>query len=103
MLASRRDSGWVRNAGDRFAGSFTEAIRDAIKDLGLIHGRIGYDDLRVGAKVSGSLANGFDAFDLMMFVREKKSVQEVEWLREATRLNQVAIERTAQSRSRGKQ
>ena len=102
MPASRQDSGWVRNAGNRFAGGFTEAIRDAVQDLGLTHGRIGYDDLRVGAKVAGSLADVFDAFDLLMFVRERKSAQEVKWLREATRVNQVAIERTVQSWSRGK-
>ena len=98
MPASRQDSGWVKNAGDRLAGSFTEAIRDAVQDLGLTHGRIGYDDLRVGAKVTGSLADVFDAYDLMMLVRERKSAQEIEWLREATRVNQVAIERTVRFR-----
>ena len=102
MPASRQDSGWVKNAGDRFAGGLFEAIRDAVKDLGLTHGRVGYDDLRVGAKVAGSLADVFDAYDLMMLVRERKSAQEIEWLREATRVNQVAIERTVQSWSRGK-
>ena len=72
MPASRQGSGWVKNAGDRFAGGLFEAIRDAVKDLGLTHGRVGYDDLRVGAKVAGSLADVFDAFDLMMFVRERR-------------------------------
>ena len=100
--ASRRDSGWVKSAGDRLAGGFTEAIRDAMQDLGLVHGRIGYDDLRVGAKVAGSLADVVDAYSTMMFVREKKSAQEIGWLQEATRVNQVAIERTVQSWSRGK-
>ena len=38
----------------------------------------------------------------MMFVREVKSAQEIEWLRESTRVNQVAIERTVQSWSRDK-
>ena len=102
MPASRQDSGWVKNAGDRFAGGFIEAIRDALHDMSLAHGRIGYDDLRVGAKVASSLADVFDAYNLMMFVRERKSAQEIEWLREATRVNQVAIERTVQSWSRGK-
>ena len=102
MPASRQDSGWVQRAGDKFAGSYAEAIRGAMQDLGLAHGRIGYDDLRVGAKLAGSLADVIDAYSLMMFVREVKSAQEIEWLREATRVNQVAIERTVQSWSRGK-
>jgi len=102
MPASRQDSGWVKRAGDTFAGSFTEAIRNAMQDLGLANGRVGYDDLRVGAKLAGSLADVTDAYSLMMFAREKKSIQEIEWLRESTRVNQVAIERTVQSWSRGK-
>ena len=102
MPAYRQDSGWVKDAGDKFAGSSTEAIRGAMQDLGLAHGRVGYDDLRVGAKLAGSLADVIDAYNLMMFVREVKSAQEIEWLREATRVNQVAIERTVQSWSRGK-
>ena len=102
MPASRQDSGWVKSAGDRFAGGYTEAIRGAIQDLGLANGRVGYDDLRLGAKLAGSLADVIDAYNMMMFVREVKSAQEIEWLREATRVNQVAIERTVQSWSRGK-
>ena len=100
--ASRQDSGWVKSAGDRFAGGFTEAIRGAMQDLGLANGRLGYDDLRLGAKLAGSLADVIDAYNMMMFVREVKSAQEIEWLRESTRVNQVAIERTVQSWSRGK-
>ena len=57
MPASRQGSGWVKNAGDRLAGSFTEGIRDAVQDLGLTHGRIGYDDLRVGRQ-GGRLPGG---------------------------------------------
>ena len=102
MPASRQDSGWVKSAGDRFAGGFTEVIRGAMHDLGLSHGRVGYDDLRLGAKLAGSLADVIDAYNMMMFVREVKSPQEIEWMRESTRVNQVAIERTVQSWSRGK-
>ena len=102
MPASRQGSGWVKSAGDRFAGGFTEAIRGAMQDLGLSHASVGYDDLRLGAKLAGSLADVIDAYTMMMFVREVKSTQEIEWLRESTRVNQVAIERTVQSWSRGK-
>ena len=43
-----------------------------------------------------------DAYGLMMLSREIKTAPEIEWLREATRVNQVAIERTVKSWSRGK-
>ena len=83
-------------------GGFVEAIRNAMQDLGLTNGRVGYDDLRTGVKVAGSLADVIDAYNMLMFVREVKSSQEIEWLREATLVNQVAIERTVQFWSRGK-
>lgn len=100
--ASQRESGWVKQAGDRFVGGFVEAIQNAMQDLGLTNGRVGYDDLRTGVKVGGSLADVVDAYNMLMFVREVKSSQEIEWLREATLVNQVAIERTVQFWSRGK-
>ena len=99
--ASRQDLGWVTNAVGKYASGFVDAIRGAMHDLGLAGGRVGYDDLRVGAKVAGSLTGVVDAYSTMMFVRERKSTLEIEWLREATRVNQVAIERTVQSWSRG--
>ena len=99
---SQQDAAWVKRARDTYVGGFTEAIRKALQDLGLANGRIGYDDLRVGAKLAGSLADAIDVYSLMMFAREVKTGQEIEWLRESTRVNQVAIERTVQSWSRGK-
>ena len=102
MPAARQNSGWVKHAGETFAGSLTDAIRTALKDLGLASGRVGYDDLRLGAKIAGSLADVHDAYGLMMLSREIKNAPEIEWLREATRVNQVAIERTVKSWSRGK-
>ena len=100
--ASQQDANWVKRARASYAGGFTEAIRSAMRDLGLAHGRVGYDDLRVGAKLAGSLSDVVDVYSLMMFAREVKTGQEIELLREATRVNQVAIERTVRSWSRGK-
>ena len=100
--AALQDSGWVKHAGETFTASLTGAIRTALNDLGLADGRVGYDDLRLGAKLAGSLSNVIDAYSLMMLAREIKTASEIEWLREATRVNQVAIERTVQSWSRGK-
>ena len=70
-------------------------------DLGLGTGRIGYDDICLGAKLAGSMTDVVDAYTLMMFVREVKTSQEIQWLREATLVNQAAIERTVQSWNRG--
>ena len=99
--ASQQDTAWVKRARDTFVGGFTEACRNAMKDLGLGTTRVGYDDLRLGAKLAGSMTDVLDAYNLMMFVREVKTSQEIKWLRESTRVNQVAIERTVQSWNRG--
>ncbi len=48
---SQQDAAWVKRARDSYVGGFSEAIRNAMQDLGLVNGRVGYDDLRVGAKL----------------------------------------------------
>jgi Xaa-Pro aminopeptidase len=101
MPASQQDAAWVKGARDNYVGSFAEACRNAIQDLGLGAGRVGYDDLRLGAKLAGSMSDVVDAYNLMMFVREVKNSQEIQWLRESTLVNQAAIERTVQAWSRG--
>ena len=100
--ATHRNAAWVKRARDTYVGSFTEACRNAMQDLGLGTGRVGYDDLRLGAKLAGSMTDVIDAYTLMMFAREVKTGQEIQLLREATQVNQKAIERTVQSWSRGK-
>ena len=98
---SRQDAAWVKRARDTYVGGFTETCRNAMRDLGLGAGRVGYDDLRLGAKLTGSMTDVVDVYSLMMFVREVKTGQEIQWLREATQVNQAAIERTVHSWSRG--
>ena len=98
---SQQDADWVKRARDTYAGGFTETCRNAMQDLGLGTGRVGYDDLRLGAKLEGSITDVVDVYGMMMFVREVKTGQEIQWLREATRVNQTAIERTVQSWGRG--
>ena len=98
---SQQNSGWVTGAREAYTGSMTEACRKAMQDLSLETGRVGFDDLRLAKKVAGAKTDAIDAYGLMMFVREVKTDREIQLLREATRVNQVAIERTAQTWSRG--
>ena len=98
---SQQDAGWVKRARGAYAGSFTEACHKAMQDLGLGTAHVGFDDLRLAKRVTGSMTDVIDAYGLMMFVRQVKTDQEIQLLREATRVNQVAIERTVRSWSRG--
>ena len=99
--ASQKDAAWVKGARGAYVDSLTEACRKAIQDLGLGTGRVGFDDLRMAKRVRGSMVDVIDAYGLMMFVREVKTDQELQLLREATQVNQLAIERTVRSWSRG--
>ena len=99
--ASQQDAAWVKRARGAYVDSFTEACRKAMQDLGLGTGRVGFDDLRSAKRVAGSMTDVVDAYDLMMFVRQVKTDREIQLLREATQVNQMAIQRTVRSWSRG--
>ena len=99
--ASQQDAAWVKRARGEYVESLTEACSKATQDLGLGTGRVAFDDLRLAKRMAGSMTEVVDAYHMMMFVRQVKTDREVQLLREATQLNQVAIERTVRSWSRG--
>lgn len=87
-----RDLDWAAAARQRYSPSLVEAVRMAMGDLGLASGRVGFDDLRLAAAVGVDQA--VDAYGLLKYVRQVKTDGELELLRGATKLNQLAIERT---------
>ena len=101
MPASQQDAAWVKRARGAYVDSFIEACRKATQDLGLGTGRVGFDDLRLAKRMAGSMTDVVDAYDLMMFVRQVKTDREIQLVREATQVNQMAIQRTVRSWSRG--
>ena len=98
---SDREAGWVKRARSMYASNRDEALKRAMKDLGLDSGRVGFDDFRLAYLVTGPEMEVLDASNLMMFARQVKTSDEVSMLREATQLNQTAMERTARAWGRG--
>jgi len=96
-----REVGWVNHARRRYAENLIEACRGAMHDLGLNRGRIGFDDLRLANLLAVPELEVADAYSPLMFVRQVKTAEEVKLLRQATLLNQTAIERTVQAWYRG--
>ncbi len=92
---------WISHARGAYAENRSQAVKTALKDLGLNKGRIGLDDMRATRDLAGADVEIVDAYELMMYVRQAKTADEVRLLRDATELNQIAIERTAQSWGRG--
>ena len=72
-----------------------------MSDLGLATGVVGFDDLRLAQTLSDPDVETVDAYGLLKYVRQVKSTAELDLLRGATRLNQIAIERTVGEWSAG--
>jgi Xaa-Pro dipeptidase len=100
MPADLRDSDWARTARAAYAPSLVGGVQRALADLGLSTGRVGFDDLRLAHSV---LPDGeiVDAYGALKYVRQIKTPAELVLLRTATQLNQLAIERTIKTWSRG--
>jgi Xaa-Pro aminopeptidase len=92
---------WVQAARSRYAFDMSSALRNALSELGLERGRIGFDDLALGQRLRLEHASAVDASDTLMHARAMKTPTELELLRRATALNRAAIERTVQSWEKG--
>jgi len=84
-----------------YASSLVEGVARAMRDLGLAKGTVGFDDLRFAAAVLPDGSRTVDAYGALKHVRQVKTPDEVRLLRDATRVNQAAIERTIRTWSRG--
>ncbi len=101
IRAAGRDVAWVQQARQKYASSFVAACRGALQDLGLANGRVAFDDLRLAQQTSLPGVERLDGYDVLMYVRQVKTDDELALLRQATHLNQTAIERTTQAWERG--
>ena len=77
------------------------AVRAAMKDLGLTNKRVAFDDVGFGLRLSDGTVDVVDGYDSLMFARTVKTPDELVLLERATRLNQVAIERTVAEWEKG--
>lgn len=92
---------WLDGMRATFAANITDAIRAALRDLGLDRGRVAFDELRVGGQLGLDGLNVCDGYDPMMFARSVKSAAELQLLRRATALNEQAIMDTVHRWDRG--
>jgi Xaa-Pro dipeptidase len=94
-----RSSEWASAARAAYAPSLVDGIQKAVHDLGLDKSRVGFDDLRLAQSFPD--LERVDAYGALKYVRQVKTPAEIELLRTATRLNQLAIEQTIAAWSRG--
>jgi Xaa-Pro aminopeptidase len=90
-----------RAAQGHYAPSLTEGVAGAMRELGLAAGTVGFDDLRFAGAVAPPDVRVIDAYGTLKHVRQVKTADEIRLLRDATRVNQLAIERTIRTWARG--
>jgi Xaa-Pro dipeptidase len=99
---AERSSKWAQQARATYAPSLIEGVRGAMRDLGLSKNRVGFDDLRLANIIRlQSDVDVVDAYGTLKYIRQVKTSEELKLLRTATQLNQLAIERTIKTWSRG--
>jgi Xaa-Pro dipeptidase len=82
---------WMANMRSSFSGSIAEAIRGALRDLGLDKANVAFDELRLGHQLALDEMQVRDGYDPMMYARSVKTAEELVLLRRATALNEQAM------------
>jgi Xaa-Pro aminopeptidase len=84
--------GW--RARQSYAFDMGTALRRALQDLKLDHGRVAFDDVGFGRRLAIEGMDVADGYDPLMFARAIKTDAELRLLERSTRLNEAAINRT---------
>jgi Xaa-Pro dipeptidase len=96
------ESPYGRHAIANYANTRSGAIVQAARELGLLKGVIGLDDVRLAPMLEQAAGDDFtgefrDAYGAIKHVRQVKTPEELELLRFATSLNERALRRTIAS------
>jgi Xaa-Pro aminopeptidase len=95
------DSVWATSWGQRARGRYEQdlvvATRNAMRDVALVKGRVGFDSLRFGNALAVDGVEVVDAYGTLHYVRSVKTPEEVQIMRTATQINQAAMEEAVRS------
>lgn len=88
-------TGWSAPESTAYHPNLAVAVQGAMRDLGLHSGKIGFDNLALGQALIAdfSSAQPLPADNLLRSVRSAKTKPELALLRQATWINQTALER----------
>src|SRR5262245_61566342 len=92
---------WIGHARAAYAFDMASAVRGALKDLKLEHGRVAFDDMGFGFRLEVEGLMVADGYDPLMFARAVKTETELSLLQRATALNEAAIRRTIAAWDKG--
>jgi Xaa-Pro aminopeptidase len=89
-----REQAWLGNARARYEFDMSASLHGALADLGLEHGKLGFDDLGYGLRLGIGMDRLRDAYDCLMDARSIKTPAEIRALEQASVLNEKAIRKT---------
>jgi hypothetical protein len=80
------EASWMAHARAAYAFDMASAVRQALKDLRLEHGRVAFDDMGFGFRLEVEGLKVADGYDPLMFARAVKTETELGLLQRATAL-----------------
>ena len=89
-----RGKSWIEKARAQYTFDMSTALKGALEELKLDRGKVAFDDYGFGLRLGLERATVADGYDPLMFARSIKTPTELEFLRRATRLNELAIGKT---------
>ena len=91
----------MEKARTSYTFDMTSAVKGALKELSVLKGNVGFDDLGFGMRLNLEKASMADAYDALMFARAVKTPDELKLLRRSTKLNEAAILATIKTWEKG--
>ena len=98
---SAKDLAWVQRAREKCSMNIIEGLRNALTDLGLTRGKVGFDQPSLAPHLGFSDLQTLDSYGALLFVRQEKTPAELELLRQALQINERAIHKTVVAWDRG--
>jgi len=98
---SARDLSWVQRAREKYSMNIIEALRNALRDLGLTSSKVGFDQPSLAQHFGFSDLRALDGYGALLFVRQEKTADELALLRQALEINQRAIHNTVAAWDKG--
>ncbi len=98
---SATDVPWIQRAREQYTTNIIEALRSAIRDLGLSKGKVGFDHPGLSKFLKLSDLQAVDGSGPLLFSRQEKTSEEIQLLRQAFEINQRAINKTVKAWDKG--
>ncbi len=92
---------WVQRAREKCTMNIVEALRSALSDLGLSKSKVGFDHPGLSRYLEFPHLQALDSYGPLLFVRQEKTAEELQLIRQVLQINQRAIHKTIKAWDHG--